>query len=363
MASTTTDVIYKSTGNVTSTTTDFIRTYRVRVYKHTSNVNGVQYPNSNETVEQFTRAQTSDTILDVSGLRCEFDVKRCAMYYPNTATVKIYNLAAGTETDIMEEGYRVIVEAGYEKSSSDSNWGQIFDGDILMCSREKQNGTDYILTILAVDGGELYDEGYANFTIDRGTTARNVVDNITNKASVAVDTGYISPSLKNKTYSKSIAVHGQVRNTLNDICKSLNCTWYIDNGQLNIIQYASDKSYLPNGMSAIHLSPKTGLLGNPKQVNQGVECKCLLNPQIVPYSLIEIDQQLITRQLVTLGTYSDGISTAYALDPYGLYRVVSVNHHGDTRSGAANSWCTEISAVTQNGNIPEMLGGSSDSAT
>ena len=352
---------YHSTGKVISKTADFMRKYQVVIYKHTTkSKNGVKYPNSNETVEQFTRAQTTDKVLDVSQLRCVFDIKRYAMYYPNSATIQIYNLTAGTETDIMNEGYRVIVYAGYEKSATDTNYGQIFDGDILMCSREKQNGTDYILTILAMDGSFMYQEGYANFTLDRGATARDVVKNIVNKASVKIDAQdkNISKVLEKKKYSKSKTVHGLVRNTLNDICKELNCTWFIDNGKLYILSYAEDSSYLPNGKAAIELNVKTGLLGNVKQVNQGVEAKCLLNPQIVPFSMVRIESYLITRQLPTIGTYSQGTSLTYKVDSKGLYRVISVNHHGDTRG---NDWYTYITAYTQSAGIPELLTSSGDS--
>jgi hypothetical protein len=58
--------------------------------------------------------------------------------------------------------------------------------------------------------------------------------------------------------------------------------------------------------------------------------------------------------MVNVGSFSQGISTKWALDPEGLYRVISINHNGDTRG---NAWYSDITAVAQAGNIPEyMLG-------
>lgn len=352
---------YQTNGTISDGATDFMRKYRIAIYQHAIDANGVKYPNANATVQQFSQADTSDIILDVSDLHCVFDINRCAMYYPNTATVTIYNLTADTESALMYEGYRLQVYAGYEESSTDSNYGLIFDGDILMCSRQKTDGVDYTLTILAVDGGLLYTEGYANFTVNRGATARDVISAITKKSAVSVSTAHISNVVDSLQFSTSHAVHGLVKNELDDICKSLNATWYIDNGQLNIIQYAQDVSYLPNGSQAIVLDVAHGLLGNPAQVNYGVNAKCLLNCQIVPYGMISLPPQLITRQLVQVGTYSAGPGYVYdAIDPNGLYRVVSVNHHGDTRE---NDWYSAVSAISQsNAAIPSVLASFANSA-
>lgn len=349
--------MYQSTGNVLSSSTDFGRKYRVLVYRH--NVDGINYPQANSEEEsKFVQQQEGDTILDVSDLRCTFDIKQCAMYYPNTATVTIYNLTAEAENSIIYEGYRIVVEAGYANSDNDQNYGTIFDGDVIMCSRTKQNGTDYILKILAMDGGSFYMYGFANFTVAKGQTARQVVENITNKAAVSISLGYASTSLDTVKFSKSQSVHGLSKDTLNDICKTINGTWFILNGKLYIFKYSESTDYLPMGKQAVELSEKTGLLGNPEQVDYGIHAKMLLNPQVVPFGLVHIKNDKVTRQLVTVGQYSEGISKPYKLDPYGVYRVADVHHHGDTRS---NDWYTEISAIDQNGSIPEFLSTSGES--
>jgi len=336
------DTFYTSNGKVISSSVNFGRKYRVLIYSHASGT-------SSSSTTTNAEAQAGDTVLDVSDLRCTFEISRYALYYPNKALIEIYNLNASTENTIVQEGYRVVVEAGYE-----SNYGQIFDGTVLMCNREKQDGTDYILRILALDGTQFINEGYCSFTYEKGQTARAVIENIASKATNAVSLGYASPVFDTITYSKGVVVHGLAKNTLSDIAKTANGTWFVDSGKLYVVSYSDDSSTLPLGEQAVELSEKTGLVGNPTQVDQGVSAKCLLNPKLMPYGLVHISNDLITQQLVSIGSYSDGVSTPYMLDSAGIYRIVSVTFKGDTRG---NEWYSEISTVTQSGNIPELLQG------
>jgi len=339
------NTIYSVTGNAISTSINWKRRYRVVVYNH---ANGTA---SSDIVAAAT-AKEGDYALDVSNLRCTFKIKRYALYYPNQAIITIYNLKAGTENAILEEGYRVMVYAGYGDEKA-GLWGQIFDGTIVMCNRWKESGTDYKLQILALDGTQFINEGYCSFTFERGQTARAVIENTANKASNPIELGYASPVFDTIKYSKGIVVHGLAKNTLSDIAKTANGTWYVDNGKLYVIAYSDSADNLPNGKEAVELSETSGLIGNPQQVNQGITARCLLNPKIMPYSLVHINNELITQQLVSLGTYSQGISTPWLLDPHGLYRVIAVEFTGDTRG---NEWYTDITAVTQSTtNLPELL--------
>ena len=345
------DTIYSVDGGIVSTSANWMRQYRVRVYTHTADSPVITASTQEDYNKQFSQTQTGDEILDVSTLRCKFEIKRHALYYPNQAIITIYNLSASTETSIIEEGYRVIVEAGYNNTKS-SNYGQIFDGTVIMCNRWKQSGTDYILQILALDSSQFINEGYCSFTIAKGQTARAVVENIVKKSGGAINDYYISPEFDEQKLTKGYIAQGSLKNTLSEIAKTYNGTWFVDNGKLYMLAYADSSNDLPLGNQAVELSIKNGLIGNPKQVNQGIEARCLLNPQIVPYSLIHISNELITEQLVDIGTYSEGITTPWLLDPHAIYRVISVTYTGDTRG---NEWYTDITAVTQAGAVPEML--------
>jgi hypothetical protein len=353
MADTTTGLpTYESTGKVISSTANWMRNYKCQIYTHT--VAAIQYPQfaSNPATQQamqtFTQPLASDIVIDVSQLRCTFSAQHYALYYPNICNITIYNLNAEYENAIIQEGYRLVLQAGYG-----DNPGEIFDGDILMCTRSKINGTEMVLNILAMDGGQFYNYGFANFTVAKGQSARAVVNNVTNNTAVPVTLGYASPALDKIMLTKGFSAHGLARETLSDMAKTINGTWFIEGGKLYIMAYADAADQLPGNLKqAIELNDKTGLLGNPQQQEQGITCKSLLNPAIQLYGFVHLSNTEITESMVDVGSLSQGISKKYSLDPEGLYRVISINHNGDTRG---NTWYSDITAVTQAGLIPEML--------
>jgi hypothetical protein len=349
MGNTNTDIQY-APGSTISSSSNFGRLYRVKVYEHTqSSANSGDAKTDDQT---FSKEKDGDIVLDVSNLRIVFKIQRFALYYPNSALITIYNLNADTENSIIQEGYRVVVEAGYP-----SNYGQIFDGEVLMCNRFKQDGTDYILNILAIDGNQFINEGFASFSYAKGQTARQVVQNICNKASNPIQLEYASPALDNIKFSKGAAVHGQPKTTLSDIARTINGTWWVDNGGLYMVAYSDSAAKLPGGYNqAIELNPKTGMLGNPQQVDYGVSVRSLLNPKVMPYGLIHIKSEYITEQLVQIGSYSQGATIPYVLDSEGLYRVCSVTFSGDSRG---NDWYADMVAISQGGDMNSMLTNSS----
>ena len=343
---TTAKTTYAPTGAALSSTLNWMRLYRVKIYHHTQTV--AASSGDKNYYQEFAKEQSSDKIFDVSDLRIQFSIRRCALYYPNQAIIQIYNLNADTENAIIQQGYRVVVEAGYQ-----SNYGQTFDGTIIKCIRSKQNGVDFVLSILAIDGDQFLNEGFCSFSYAKGQTARDVVNGACNKASNPISLGYASPALDSIVLSKGGNVYGQPKKTLADMAKTINGTWFIDNGKLYMFSYSDSADKLPGGLTqAVELNPKTGLLGNPQQVNYGVQARCLLNPKIMPYGLIHIPSRYITEQMAQIGTFSQGLPYPYTLDPNGIYRVCSVTFTGDTRG---NEWYSDVVAVDQGGDMMSML--------
>lgn len=356
-----------NTTDITSKSTCWGRVWNVKVYEHTDGT--ISYPNadaqSEKTASDFYGQKSSDIVMNIGNydeqsgtalsgdsLHCVFGVKRYAMGQPNTATIKVYNLTADAETKMIVEGYRVTVYAGYQQKS-----GLIFDGFVVYATRTKENGTDYTITLLAIDGYQFLISGYCNFSIQRGITARQVVKSIANRAAAPIEIGYPKDSdtsvLDNQKYTRGQSIHGLARGSLDDIAKALNATWYVDCGKLYFIHFGESSSDLPLGKQAVVLSPETGMIGNPTQIEYGINAKCLLNPEIVPFCFVYLNPQYITLTLPDIGSNGQISNTQlYQLDSKGLYRVVSCEFVGDTRG---NDWYTEINAVIQNGTRPQML--------
>lgn len=240
---------------------------------------------------RITISDDSGNALDVSDLHCTFNIIKTIQMEPNSSEITIYNLNAITENRIMLSGKRVTVEAGYEGTQ----FGLIFDGDILQTIREKENGNTYKLTIIALDSDRAINFEIANFSIAKGQTARDIIEHITSKATNPIPLGSISDKLKGQTLTRGKVFFGKSSDYIRQIAKSYDLHFYMDDGKLNLISMDE----LPEG-EIFELSPASGLVGTPTQTDYGLSGQCLLNPQIKLNSLIHIDNSLVRAKQIEI---------------------------------------------------------------
>lgn len=240
---------------------------------------------------RITVSDSKGNAIDVSQLHCTFNITKTIQMEPNTSEITIYNLNAQTENTIMISGVRVTIEAGYEGTQ----FGLIFDGDILQTIREKEGSITYKLTIIALDSDRAINFDIANFSITRGQTARSMLDHIVSKAQSPISLGSISNQLNGQTLTRGKVFFGKSSDYLRQIAKSNNMQYYMDNGTLNLINMDD----LPEG-EIFELSPKSGLIGTPEQTDYGISGQCLLNPQIKLNSLIHVDNSLVRAKRIDL---------------------------------------------------------------
>jgi len=281
-------------------------------------------------------SNNGDTALDVSRLRCTFNIVKTVLMQPNYCEVVIYNLNAETENAIIKEGMRILVEAGYEGEQ----YGGIFDGDLLQPIREKEDGTTFKLTLSSLDGDKFLQFGFSNFSILRGQSMRDMVYDLTQNTEISTGLGSISEDLNTSQLTRGKVVFGLAKNVLRQVAQTNSATFYMEDGKVNIIKATDIQED-----RVIELSPTTGLIGTPSQYEYGVIAKCLLNPRIKLNSLIHIDNSLIRARKAENG------EVLRSLDDDGLYRVIKITHIGDTRG---NDWYTEVETVTQSGILPNM---------
>ncbi len=91
---------------------------------------------------------------------------------------------------------------------------------------------------------------------------------------------------------------------------------------------------------------KTGLVGQPQQTNEGVNCKCLLNPFIKVAGRIKINNASIQALKIDLSTPNSPANIPAPLTWDGVYYVLVAEHVGDTRG---TEWYTNI--VTLNTDV------------
>lgn len=275
--------------------------------------------------------------LDVSQLRCTFKIQKTILQQPNFSEITIYNLSPDTENAIIQEGNRIVIEAGYEGDQ----YGLIFDGDVIQPIRDKEDGVSYRLTLYSLDGDRFYNQGFVGFSVLKGQSARSMVENVVSQAKVPAQLGSISDGFSTQELSRGKVVFGLAKDYLRQLAQTQDASFYLEDGKVNIVRMSD----LPEG-EILDLSPTSGLIGVPAQNDQGVTFKCLLNPRIKINSLVHIDNSLIRAQTFQLG------QPIRNLDNDGIYRVISVTYTGDTRGDA---WECECQTVSQAGILPGMI--------
>lgn len=271
--------------------------------------------------------------LDVSQLRCMFDIRKTLTPQPNFSTVTIYNLNAETENQIINEGDTVIVEAGYEGEQ----YGLIFRGDVVQAVRGKEDGVSYKLTLNSIDGDRFLNSGYVTFSVAKGQTARTQISAVTDRAKIPAKLGTISGNLQSAQLTRGKVFFGMAKDYLRQLAQSNSATFYLEDGKVNVI---TAQDYPPNEI--VDLSPDSGLIGTPMQNDFGVNFKSLLNPRLKINSLVRINNSLIQEQTYQFGQMPRGLDSA------GIYRIIGMRFYGDTQGEA---WYTECDCVSQAGGV------------
>lgn len=278
---------------------------------------------------------------NVSALRCRFTVVQATTQTPGHADIWITNLADATANKIQKEYDRVVLQAGYP-----GNLATIFEGEIVQKRKGRENPTDTYLNILAKEGQKAYSYAVISKTLAAGHTFRDQVDACLEVMKpFGIVAGFIA-DLGQAKMPRGRAMFGMVREQLRWICASTDTHWRITGNKLEIIKNAEAR---PG--DAVVLNSRTGLIGMPTQTMGGIEARCLLNPQILPGSLIKIDQASIQTQQISLNYGSQAQNANIPpVDADGLYKVIRRQHHGDTRG---TDWYTDIVCLS----LSNMLSG------
>jgi hypothetical protein len=279
--------------------------------------------------------------LDVSGLRIRFAVQQEVISTPGWADITVYNLSQATVDKIDREYTKMTLEAGYEGGGRDL----IFSGDITQKISGRENPTDTFLRLVAVDGAKAHWYATVNKTLAAGHTFRDQVDACLKALEpFGIVAGQIA-DLGAATMPRGRVLFGMVKDTLREITQATNTTWAIRDGKLNVVP---NRSYLEN--EAIVLNSRSGLIGMPTRTFNGIEARCLLNPKIRPGGRIKIDQESI--QDVPLSESYGSTAANYNVplkSDDGFYKVLMVNHMGDTRG---NEFYSDIVCIRADGEGP-----------
>jgi hypothetical protein len=278
--------------------------------------------------------------IEVDDLRIYFKVTKTIGRTPNVATIKIWNLAPDSESLIKGEFDDVILNAGY-----DGNTRGLFRGNIRY-AEGYPDGSERILQLDCGDGDRDFQNTPINVTLAAGTTTAQLVDHILSKFQ-SVKRGTIA--IKDKKHARGRVISAMAPDVLDRVALDSDAHWSFTDGVLHIIPVGST---LPN--EAIVITSETGLLETPKRTDKGLQVVCQLNPLIVPNGKIQLDNKdfrdQVRKQRLKLpgakphaGAKAKQSHKLSTIDPDGIYKVIRVDHEGDTRG---DKWVSEVVCVS-----------------
>lgn len=293
-------------------------------------------------------ADTGDA-LDLSALRFAFAIRRGDVQTPNSADIRVYNVAQKTADRIRQilptpEFSRVVIQAGY-----DGNYGVIFDGQIKQVRVGRESQLDTYLDITAADGDSAYNFAVSVLSMPAGSTPKDGVTAILQgMAKMGVSQGYL-PDLPGNPLPRGKAIFGMARDELRKIAETTSTTWSIQDGKVNFIP---ETSYMPGDVPVI--SAATGMVGIPEQTQDGIRIKTLLNPSIKIGSAIKLDNKSLNQYRYNLAN-NQAVENLKAertnkTSADGLYYVMLADHTGDTRG---NAWFTDILCLAIDATVPQ----------
>ena len=277
--------------------------------------------------------------LDISEMHFRFQTTAGDWETPNSATIRIYNLADEVMRSIVAEYDQISISAGYVYS----NFSIIFTGTIRAFRRGRENAVDSFLEIVAADNDLGYNFGFINTSLSeeqQNSTWLEIYRACAKEMRLVTDPEseglLVKQSLQGMTFvPRGKVLYGLTRVVMGDLARSLDCNWSIQNGVLKLSQV---KGLNPDE-DRIVLSAQTGLVGVPDTTDNGIEARCLLNPQLRIGVLVEIDNNLIIETTLPGIGGTLPVGQAPTLNTSSHYRVLSVEHAGDNRGA---EWYSNI---------------------
>ncbi len=283
-------------------------------------------------------------VMDLSSLRCRFEIRCSDTSTINTAAIRVYNPQPSTIADItgstnLDSGFTTVtLNVGY---ASNGSTRMLFSGDIKEFHFGKEQNVDRYLDILAADGDSAFNQTMLNQSLPPGTNYQKLLLDTLKAMNIAPPSSLPAPIVAGTIRGKTMV--GMARLTLDSICNNVGWRWSIQNG---VATFVPNTSYLPDA-TPVQIGSATGMIGSPEQTDNGIMIRCYINPLITIGRAVQLNNSDISRMVVPEGAQSgpDGqsaIAIPQVLNAKGLYRVLSMDHVGDTRG---SEWYTELTCL------------------
>jgi hypothetical protein len=250
--------------------------------------------------------------VSIHEIKIEFSISKGISSSPNSAEIKLYNLAETTRNGMGKEFDAITLEAGYMPPGETGNVGIIFKGAVRDVEH-KREGTNIITTIACGDGDAAFRRATISKSYPSGTPVKDVIDDIAKQMEAkGLSRGEFKypEALEGKTFKRPYAACGSCVRELDTIGRGNGFYWSSQNETLELVP--SDGFV---GTVAL-ITPETGMIGTPAITDNGVRVSALLNPEIRPNRRVQIKSQTLEMN---------------AAD--GMYRVSECTYSGDNYTG------------------------------
>jgi hypothetical protein len=280
-------------------------------------------------------------------LRFTFDINQTGYQATWDAEICVYNLNDKTNKQLLvTQGAVVTLNAGYQTGS---NYGLIFSGIVLRAMFEKQNVTDYKLTMQCITGMQQFLNAVVNFASGPFQTQAQLIAQIAQNASHPFQVGTTSPLLETQRLPCPKILFGAPKFYIEQMARHHNLTWtatqsglFIQN--LDLSEPNPDLIYspaIPPGDDITQPDPSItySIQGTPQQVDQGVVFRVMLDARLqisIPPQGVKIDNKVVRQQPVAIGVFPPILSQD------GIFAVIGIRHIGDSRG---NEWTSEIHGI------------------
>ncbi|OAJ35359.1 phage protein [Piscirickettsia salmonis] len=272
-------------------------------------------------MKQFNRkwslkiGEAGKTEIEITELNIKFDItKTDESSDQNKASITVYNLS-DSNVSKLKKGLALILSVAYD----DQPLVTLFTGQVSGFDTHREQASRATL-IQCSDGYMPLKETFSFSTFPSGTNALQVAQSLIKDLSAD---GTISKSeitdqdtLTRHIFSNGYYVAGLTRDALQTLLGSLFMKFSIQDGVI----YISSALRTNTQKQALLLTPDTGLIDSPRVTafnpngleredipNNGLQITSLVNPRIVPHSIVKVETQYINS----------------------FYRVSKVNHRGE----------------------------------
>lgn len=251
------------------------------------------------------------------GLRFTFKIEKTNQKAPNTFEIGVYNLAPSTRAQLKQKGARVILEAGYARGG----YQGLCVGDVRTVDHLRE-GPDWKTVLKGGDGERSIRYARAGNSFASGCTVGQVVEYCAGAMGLSLGNTDTQAAKMAKVLQHGYTVHGFASTELDKILRSVNYTYSIQDGVIQILAPGESLA-----QTIPFLTSDTGLLGSPEFATPETKGK----PQAIKY-----------RALLMPASRPGGRNRVKSERLDGILRTNKVTHDGDTGGG---NWYSEFDAV------------------